>query len=168
MRAENFLPELTERENRVFSLTELPEEEMLWKQAAMQSNLPTWRAESLYVLLWASGKISSLLEPDERMDGALVIDHLPTLGEPLQPFIRKAGLRPTQEILAELHYYFFLNHFSQEIYEQCGESIGGLAPMVVAERCHACIGLHVPTSRNGMPAKNRRCNILSDTQPLPE
>src|SRR5690349_21619713 len=55
MRAENFLHELTEREKWVFSITELPEAEMLWKQTAMQSNLLTWRAESLYVLLWASG-----------------------------------------------------------------------------------------------------------------
>ncbi|WP_328412934.1 DUF4272 domain-containing protein [Nocardia sp. NBC_00403] len=137
IRAEHFLHELTEREKWVFSLTELPEEDMLWKQAAMQSNLLTWRAESLYVLLWASGDISSLLEPSERMDGSLVADRLPALGEPLQPFIRKAELRPRQEILAELHYYFFLNHFVENIYEQCGEIVDGLDPLLVAERCHA-------------------------------
>lgn len=137
LRAENFLHELTEREKWAFSITELPEEEMLWKQAAMQTNLLTWRAESLYVLLWASGEISSLLGPDERMDGSVIADYLPALGEPLQPFIQKAELRPRQEILAELHYYFVLNHIAEEIYEQSGESIDGLEPMVVGERLYA-------------------------------
>lgn len=137
LRAENFLQELTEREKWAFSITELPEAEMSWKQTAMQSNLLTWRAESLYVLLWASGEISSLLEPDVRMDGSLTAEHLPALGEPLQPFIRKAELRPRQEILAELHYHFFLNHFVEVIQEQYGESIDGVDHMLVIERLHA-------------------------------
>ncbi|MFI9534720.1 DUF4272 domain-containing protein [Nocardia fusca] len=137
MKAEDFLQELTEREKWAFSLTDLPEEEMLWRQSAMQSNLLTWRAESLYVLLWASGRVPSLVDPSERMDGSLVADHLPALGQPLQPFIRDAGLRPSQEILTELHYYFFLNHFMEDIYEQTGEIIGDLDPMLTAERFHA-------------------------------
>ncbi|WP_063062501.1 DUF4272 domain-containing protein [Nocardia sienata] len=137
MRAENFLQELTERERWAFSLTELPEDEMLWRQEAMQSNLLTWRAESLYVLLWASGKIPDLADPGERMDGSLVGGHLPALGEPLQPFIRDAGLRPSEEILAELHYYFFLNHFMEDIHEQTGEIIGDLEPFLTSERFHA-------------------------------
>lgn len=137
LRAQNFLHELTEREQQVFALTELPDEEMQWRQASLQSNILTWRAESLYVLLWASGKIEHLVEPDERMDGALVADHLPELGEPLQPFIQETTLRPRHEILAELHYYFFLNHCLADIYEQYGESINGLDPVLVAERCEA-------------------------------
>lgn len=145
MRAENFLHELTEREKWVFSITGLPEAEMLWKQTAMQSNLLTWRAESLYVLLWASGEISSMLGPDERMDGSLITDLLPTLGDPLQPFIQKTEMRPRREILEELHYYFFLNHFVEVINEQYGESIDGVDPMLVTERLHtlywiACAG----------------------------
>ncbi|MGW6332130.1 DUF4272 domain-containing protein [Nocardia rhamnosiphila] len=137
MRTENFLQELTEREKWAFSLTELPEEEMRWQQTAMQTNLLTWRAESLYVLLWAAGRVPSLVGPSERMDGSLVADHLPILGRPLQPFIREAGLRPTREILAELHYYFFLNHFMEDIYEQTGEIVGDLDPMLTAERFQA-------------------------------
>ncbi|MEU7765582.1 DUF4272 domain-containing protein [Nocardia sp. NPDC049190] len=108
MEEENFLHELTEREQWAFALTELPEAEMLWRQQTMQTNLLTWRAESLYVLLWASGAIPSMIEPDERIDGSSVIDHLPGLGEPLQPFIQKATLRPRQEIVEELHYYLAL------------------------------------------------------------
>lgn len=137
LRAENFLGELTEREAQVFSIAELPEEEMRWAQASLQSNILTWRAESLYVLLWASGAVPELLGPEERMDGSLVADHLPGLGEPLQPFIRNAVLRPRSEILAELHYYFFLNHFLADIHEQYGEIIDGLDPVLVAERCYA-------------------------------
>lgn len=138
LRSESFLHELTEREKWAFSITESPEAEMLWKQTAMQSNLLTWRAESLYVLLWAAGEIPGmLLGPDERMDGSVVAEHLPMLGESLQPFIRKIGMRPRSEILAELHYYFFLNHFVGDIYEQYGDVIDGVDLMLVAERLHA-------------------------------
>lgn len=137
MRAENFLQVLTEREKQVVALTELPEEEMLWQQSAMRSNLLTWRAESLYVLLWASGRIPDLVDPSERMDGSLVADQLPALGRAVQPFLREAGLRPGREILTELHYYFFLNHFMEDVYEQTGEIIGDLDPMLTAERFHA-------------------------------
>ncbi|WP_280425632.1 DUF4272 domain-containing protein [Nocardia carnea] len=137
IRAEDFYQELTEREKWAFSITELADEEMQWRQAALQSNLLTWRAESLYVLLWASGRIPNLLEPDERMDGSMVVDHLPALGEPLQPFIREFTLRPREEILAELHYYFFLDDFEEEIFEHCAETAGDWEPMLVAERLHA-------------------------------
>ncbi|WP_454198328.1 DUF4272 domain-containing protein [Nocardia sp. Marseille-Q1738] len=36
---------------------------------------------------------------------------------------------------AEAH--FFLNRLMEDIYEQHGESAGGLDPMLVAERCYA-------------------------------
>lgn len=134
--AENFYHELTEQEKWAFSITELPEEEMRWKQRAMQSHLLTWRAESLYILLWASGKIPNLIEPDERMDGSMVVGHLPALGEPLQPFIREFELRPKEELLAELHYYFFLDDFVEEIFEYREETAAGWDPMLVAERFH--------------------------------
>ncbi|MGW1739086.1 DUF4272 domain-containing protein [Nocardia sp. NPDC001965] len=137
LRAEDFLQKLTEREKWAFALTELPEDEMRWQQTALQSNLLTWRAESLYVLLWASGRVPSLVDAGERMDGSLVAEHLPTLGRPLQPFIHEAGLRPGREILTELHYYFFLNHFMEDVYEQTGEIIGDLDPMLTAERFRA-------------------------------
>lgn len=135
--AERFLPEFTEREREILRITELPEEEMRWKQTALQSNLVTWRAESLYVLLWAAGKIPTLLEPDERMDGSLVADLLPAVGDPIQPFVRDFTMRPGREILAELHYHFFVNHFLEVVYEESGEIAGGLDPMLVGERLQA-------------------------------
>lgn len=118
-------------------MTDLPEEEMLWKQKAMQSNVITWRAESLHVLLWALGEIPTMLEPTERMDGSGVAECLPGLGETMQPFIQKAKLRPKQEILAELHFYFFLRHFIEEIHEQTGEWIDNIEPILVEERYYA-------------------------------
>lgn len=137
LRSENFLNELTDREKQAFAITELPDAEMRWKQRALQSNLLSWRAESLYVLLWAAGEVSDLIAPDERMDGSQIIDILPTLGEPLQPFIRRIGMRSRDEILAELHYYFFLHHCVGDIYEKYGEIVDGVDLMIVTERLQA-------------------------------
>ncbi|MEV4127372.1 DUF4272 domain-containing protein [Nocardia sp. NPDC049707] len=155
MRAESMISEFTTQERQILAIVELPEDEMFWKQRAFHQHRLTWRAESLNMLLWATGRLDSVPAADQRADLTEAADHLPVLGERLQPFVDNAVLRSRDEILAEMHYYSCLaghfdtlrtlQEFAPDEAEEYEERIHGVHELLTEERFHslhwiACAG----------------------------
>ncbi len=59
----------------------------------------TWRAETLWVLLWSLGKVEELKYPTELCDLQILQDALPRIGQPTRAFIASATRRSDSVVL---------------------------------------------------------------------
>jgi hypothetical protein len=136
-REEGLWEYLSPREKEIFRIpvSGLSPEEIRWKQQALQSHLLTWRIEGLLALLWSLDLVESLEPPVDRCDGTVMQDVLPMPGDSLEAFIRKARLRPVEEIVQMLERHLQIYHQQAEAYEK-GETLP-FDLLVAYERIHA-------------------------------
>lgn len=67
-----------------------------------------WRAEALFLLMWATGLVAELPLPTRELDQEIDMEGFPRLDETPWPFIRSVELRPKSDILdaADLIYRY--------------------------------------------------------------
>lgn len=128
--------EITEQEMEVFSLPDLPELESAWKQKALKTSIFTWRAESLYTLVWALGKLEDMLPPTKRMEGPEVVDHIPRHGSSTKSFIQSANLRSPSDLFRELYFYLWI-YVELQVAEREGIVIPHIEDFLITERLNA-------------------------------
>lgn len=116
---------LSPKEREIFEIpvSDLDEGEKVWKLRAMQSHRITWRTEALWALLWAMGEIEGLEWPTGQCDASWIGHIMPSLGDPTEPFIQNAQLRPVSEILDEADLVYRLMWAIQEEGEKIPEDI---------------------------------------------
>ncbi|WP_166832107.1 DUF4272 domain-containing protein [Thalassoroseus pseudoceratinae] len=78
-----------------------------------------WRQEAQWALLWSIRQIESLGLPTQTCDTARLVDEImPVLGEPVDPFVSSADLRPPAEILAEDDRIYNLHCYARQAYRR--------------------------------------------------
>jgi len=103
------------------------------KQAVIDAS---WRAEALWALLWALGKVKKLDLPREHCDAKHALGALPKKGE-FAGFVESAVLRPKSEILDETDRIYRI-HWAVRDAQINGKPIpAGLNGGVVVERHYA-------------------------------
>ena len=93
-----------------------------------------WRAEAIWLLLWALGLVETLELPVDQCSVEDILERVPSLGDPTEPFISSAKLRSVPEILdvSDLTYraHWATRDRGEDAQAQCGD----LHPDVVVER----------------------------------
>lgn len=100
-------------------------------------NAASWRAESLWTLLWSLGKAKELQLPKEMCDSTLIQEILPEPEESTAQFISQASLRPTTEILdaTDLIYRIHWAEVDERLNNR--EPPGEFNPGIIYERHYA-------------------------------
>lgn len=103
------------------------------KQAIIDAS---WRAEALWVLLWALGKVETLDLPTEQYDADYLHRMMPKKGE-VAEFVSAATLRPKSVILDETDRIYRI-HWAVRDAQINGKPVpANLKPSVVVERHYA-------------------------------
>jgi len=93
----------------------------------------SWRAEALWVLLWALGKVDKLDLPREQCNADRVHEVMPKKGE-VADFVNSAVLRPTSEILDETDKIYRIHWAVRDAQLNNKPIPADLNPSVVVER----------------------------------
>ncbi|MGH9942182.1 MAG: DUF4272 domain-containing protein [Pyrinomonadaceae bacterium] len=104
------------------------------EQAVIEAS---WRAESLWALLWALGKVEKLELPKELCDSEVVQQIMPDLGAPTGQFINQAMLRLPDEILDATDLIYRINWAVVDARLNERETPGEFHPGIVYERHYA-------------------------------
>ncbi len=91
----------------------------------------TWRYESLYVMLWALGKINDLKHPGEICDVPALVE---TIFKPTrEEFVNSVSLRSNTEIIDELDKVYRMNWACVDA-QISGQQVSGIEPGIIYER----------------------------------
>jgi hypothetical protein len=102
-----------------------------------QINDATWRAECLWTLLWALGRIEKSSLPTELCDTELVQQIMSPVESSCAGFVSHAALRSTSEILDETDLIYRIHWAVVDARLNNKEPPGGFDPGVVYERHYA-------------------------------
>ena len=97
----------------------------------------SWRAESLWTLLWALGKTERLDLPKEMCDTQLIQQIMPAPESSCTEFINQAALRPPPEILDATDLIYRVHWAVVDARLNGRETPGGFHPGIVYERHYA-------------------------------
>ena len=97
----------------------------------------SWRAESLWALLWAMGKIEKLDLPNAECDTQLIQDVMPEPETMVAHFVNQATLRPPSEILDAMDLTYRIDWAVVDARMNRREAPGGVNPGIVYERHYA-------------------------------
>jgi len=97
----------------------------------------SWRAESLWTLLWALGKTDQLDLPKEMCDTELILQIVPALESSSTAFINEAALRSLPEILDAADLIYRIHWAVVDARLNSLETPGGFHPGIVYERHYA-------------------------------
>lgn len=121
---ERIWDEATAQEKALFHKAKLSEPEVV----AIQ-----WRAESIWLMLWALNKVKALELPTREANSEEIFNFLPGFFENTGDFISSAKIRTPSEILDETDFTFRMNWALREANER-GQTLTGLNASVAYER----------------------------------
>ncbi len=96
----------------------------------------SWRAEALWTLLWALGKVEELDLPTGQCDAEHVQEVMPNKGE-VAAFINSAAFRPRSQIVDETDRILRIHWAVRDAQLNGGPTPARLSPSVVFERHYA-------------------------------
>lgn len=88
------------------------EEKLLLKKTSLteeEINDIAWRAESIWLLLWAINKVETLTVPSEEVDIEMIFPLLPPFMDDPTEYLSTVHIRSVSEILNEADFLFRLN-----------------------------------------------------------
>ncbi len=94
----------------------------------------SWRAESLWTLLWAIGKVETLDLPKELCDSQLIQQIMPDLETSTTYFVNQAYVRPPSEILDATDLIYRIHWADVDARLNNHETPGGLHTGIIYER----------------------------------
>lgn len=97
----------------------------------------SWRAESLWTLLWALKKTERLDLPKEVCDTQLIQQIMPAPESSCREFINQAALRPPSEILDATDLIYRVHWATADARLNGKETPGGFHPGIIYERHYA-------------------------------
>lgn len=121
---EKLWDEATAKEKALFHKPKLSENEA----AEIQ-----WRAESIWLMLWAINKVDTLEVPTQEVSPEDIFPLLPPFFESTKDFINNATTRATAEIQDEADFTFRLNWAIRETSDR-GQAIQGINIFAAYER----------------------------------
>lgn len=89
-----------------------PQEKLLFEKAELNDEditIIAWRAESIWLLLWAINKADQVIFSNEEVNFNAIFEHLPAFMSSTEDFVNSATIRPTSEILDQADLLFRLN-----------------------------------------------------------
>jgi len=115
-----------------------PEEQQFISQTSEAKALQlTWRCEAMVPLMWALGLFDELALPRHETNTEAIIERLPALNDPPEPFLKTLALRPTAEILDASDLIYRLHWATRNAALKNVPVPGELNPSVVQEWHHA-------------------------------
>ncbi|WP_028980960.1 DUF4272 domain-containing protein [Sporocytophaga myxococcoides] len=89
-----------------------PQEKLFFEKSELNEDditIIAWRAESIWLLLWAINKADQLIFSNKEVNFNAIFEHLPPFMNNTEDFITSATLRPTSEILDQADLLFRIN-----------------------------------------------------------
>jgi len=113
------------------------EQRFISEPSQAEAHQLTWRCEAMVPLMWALGLFGELPLPRHETNTEAIVDRLPALNDPPEPFLQSLALRSIAEILDASDLIYRL-HWATRDASLVGRPVrGGLHPSIVQEWHHA-------------------------------